>query len=162
MARQGSGSGSGGSARPMSRPSQQFTRTQELLTGSVETARATQGESNRLMLLAQRRFNGNGVAASGMAGSADKASLAMRSLRIQSFDAFSQLAGRPDPEETPLHRIIARCMGIARPSARVRHRYSPDGRHRQQRLLRIVSTRRDDVTFSHGDGQRRQCGDDAG
>jgi soluble lytic murein transglycosylase-like protein len=71
---------------------QQFARTQEVLTRSVETGRTTQEEANRLMLLAQQRFDGTGVAARGMAGSADKASLAMRSLGIQSFDVFSQLS----------------------------------------------------------------------
>jgi len=70
----------------------QFARTQDVLTRSVETGRATQEEANRLMLLAQQRFDGTGVAARGMAGSADKASLAMRSLGIQSFDVFSQLS----------------------------------------------------------------------
>ncbi len=71
---------------------QQFARTQEVLTRSVETGRATQEEANRLIALAQQRFDGTGVAARGMAGSADKASLAMRSLGIQSFDVFSQLS----------------------------------------------------------------------
>ncbi len=36
----------------MPRPSQQSTRTQEVLTGSVETRRPTQEEPNRLMPLA--------------------------------------------------------------------------------------------------------------
>jgi soluble lytic murein transglycosylase-like protein len=71
---------------------QQFARTQEVLNRSVETGRATQEEANRLMLVAQQRFDGTGVAVRGMAGSADKASLAMRSLGIQSFDVFSQLS----------------------------------------------------------------------
>jgi len=71
---------------------QQFARTQEVLTRSVETGRATQEEANRLMALAQQRFDGTGVAARSMASSADKASLAMRSLGIQSFDVFSQLS----------------------------------------------------------------------
>ncbi len=71
---------------------QQFARTQEVLARSVETGRATQDEANRLMQLAQQRFDGTGVAARGMAGSADKVSLAMRSLGIQSFDVFSQLS----------------------------------------------------------------------
>ncbi|MGE4043593.1 MAG: phage tail length tape measure family protein [Acetobacteraceae bacterium] len=71
---------------------QQFARTQEVLARSVETGRATQEEANRLMLLAQQRFDGAGISARGMAGAADKASLAMRSLGIQSFDVFSQLS----------------------------------------------------------------------